>query len=220
MVFMDRRTYWVFFVFVAVLITVLVAGYLPQNPETRLLLLVWQQLLFIVGGIVGMGRPFKGGLGRKTLVYGLLSGVGLYVVNTILATVSVSVALRFFDYDLVQNLIIRERLGFELLLTSTKPLIFFGAVLLLTIGAPLGEELFFRGLLIDLWAEHYGTKKAVFFAALIFAFLHFYVLQFIPVLISGILLGILLIRSKSIGVSIFAHATVNSLVLLSWLSAL
>lgn len=213
----DRRMYWAFFVLVAVLMTGLVAGYLPQSAETRLTLLASQQLLFVIGGIGGTGGKFKGVLGRKTLIHGLLSGAGLYVVNTVLGMFSVWVARGLFDYDLVQNLIERERAGVALLLASNKPLIFFGTCLLLTIGAPLGEELFFRGLLVDLWAERYGTKKAIFFAALIFAFLHFYVLQFIPVLISGILLGIIFVRSKNIFVPIIAHSAVNSLVLLIWL---
>lgn len=220
MAFVDQDMYWAFLVLAAVLLTGVIAGYLPQTAETRLALLAWQQLLFIVGGLGGTGRRFKGGLERRTVIDGLLSGIGLYVVNTVLGMASVWVALRFFDYDLVQNLMVRERAGVTLLLTSNKPLVFFGTALLLTIGAPLGEELFFRGLLVDMWQKRYGTKKAVLLAALIFASLHFYVLQFIPVLISGVLLGILFVRSKSVRVPIIAHATVNGLVLAVWLLGL
>ncbi len=216
----DTGAFWVFFVLIAVLITGLIAGFLPQTEEIRLVLLAWQQLLFIVGGILGARKGVFYRLDRKDLAWGIVSGIGLYVVNTVMGLASVRVALEFFDSSLVQNLILMERAGVEGLLISNKPLVSFGMVFLLTLGAPLGEELFFRGLLVDLWKERFGTKKAIFFAALIFALLHFYVLQFIPVLIAGILLGVLFIRSKNVFIPIIAHATANGLVLLFWFSGL
>lgn len=216
----DTGAFWVFFVLIAVLITGLIAGFLPQTEEIRLVLLAWQQLLFIVGGILGARKGVFYRLDRKDLAWGIVSGIGLYVVNTVMGLASVRVALEFFDSSLVQNLILMERAGVEELLISNKPLVSFGMVFLLTLGAPLGEELFFRGLLVDLWKERFGTKKAIFFAALIFALLHFYVLQFIPVLIAGILLGVLFIRSKNVFIPIIAHATANGLVLLFWFSGL
>lgn len=216
----DTGAFWVFFVLIAVLITGLIAGFLPQTEEIRLVLLAWQQLLFIVGGILGARKGVFYRPDRKDLAWGIVSGIGLYVVNTVMGLASVRVALEFFDSSLVQNLILMERAGVEGLLISNKPLVSFGMVFLLTLGAPLGEELFFRGLLVDLWKERFGTKKAIFFAALIFALLHFYVLQFIPVLIAGILLGVLFIRSKNVFIPIIAHATANGLVLLFWFSGL
>lgn len=216
----DKGAFWVFFVLIAVLITGLIAGFLPQTEEIRLVLLAWQQLLFIVGGILGARKGVFYRPDRKDLAWGIISGIGLYVVNTVMGLASVRVALEFFDSSLVQNLILMERAGVEELLISNKPLVSFGMVFLLTLGAPLGEELFFRGLLVDLWKERFGTKKAIFFAALIFALLHFYVLQFIPVLIAGILLGVLFIRSKNVFIPIIAHATANGLVLLFWFSGL
>ena len=217
----DTGAFWVFFVLIAVLITGLIAGFLPQTEEIRLVLLAWQQLLFIVGGILGARKGVFYRPDRKDLAWGIVSGIGLYVVNTVMGLASVhDIKTDTTYYSLVQNLILMERAGVEELLVSNKPLVSFGMVFLLTLGAPLGEELFFRGLLVDLWKERFGTKKAIFFAALIFALLHFYVLQFIPVLIAGILLGVLFIRSKNVFIPIIAHATANGLVLLFWFSGL
>lgn len=157
---------------------------------------------------------------RKEATYGVVGGLGLYVVNIVLGVLSVWIALRFLDPDLVQNLILRERAGANVLLTSNEPLIVLGTMLLLTVGAPLGEELFFRGLLVDLWRETLGARAAILLGAVLFAFLHFYVLQFIPVLISGIVLGILFVRFENVVVPIFADSVVNSLVLVIWLWAL
>jgi len=215
---MDRRASWVSFVLVSVFVMGIFARFLPPTEENRLILLSVQQLLFIVGGIKGASpRAMYSRPKRKDWISGILSGVGLYIINTILGMVCVWIAMQILDYDLVQSLILQERSSAAALLTSNKPLIFFGMVLLLTVGAPLGEELFFRGLLVDLWKERYGAKRAVFFAALIFALLHFYVLQFVPVLIAGILLGVLFIRSKNLFVPFLAHSIVNSLVLVFWL---
>ncbi len=216
MISVDAGEFWVFFVLIAVLITGLVAGFLPQTEGTRLALLAWQQLLFIVGGTLGARKEVFHRPDGKTLAGGLISGIGLYVVNTVLGLISVWVALEVLGSAMVQNLTMFERAGVEALLASNKPLAFFGIVFLLTLVAPIGEELFFRGLLVDLWKDRMGTKRAIFLAALVFALLHFYVLQFIPVLIAGILLGILFVRSENVFVPIIAHATVNSLVLFFW----
>lgn len=212
--------FWAFFVLGAVLLTGLVAGLLPQSAEVRLALLLWQQLLFVVGGYLGARKEVFRRADRSVYTCGALSGLGLFAVNAVLGYLSMRIALRFLEYDLVQNLIFRERVGVEMLLTSNKPLIVLGTTLLLTIGAPLGEELFFRGLLVDLWKDSLGAKKAVFLVALIFTFLHSYVLQFIPVLVSGLILGILFVRSGNVFVPILAHAVVNTLVLVIWLFGL
>ena len=214
------RMFWVFFVLCAIFATGLAAAFLPQTENLRLALLAWQQLLFIIGGILGTSHRTFRRPDRRTLAWGFFSGIGLYAVNAVLGVASVEIALQFLDYDLVQNLVFQDRVGVETLLSSNKPLIFFGTALLLTVGAPLGEELFFRGLLVDLWSERLGSTKAILAAGLVFALLHFYVLQFVPVLVSGIILGILFVRSQNILVPILAHSVVNTLVLLIWLLSL
>ncbi|MCK9524477.1 MAG: CPBP family intramembrane metalloprotease [Limnochordia bacterium] len=213
---MDRRILLVTGVLGALLLISFVANVLPRTESVRLGLLILQQLLFAVAGLLGSCRQ-KLKLQRRGMVaWGVLAGVGIYLVNRLTGILSQGIALELFSHELVQNLILRENGAAEALLTSDNPLIFFGMVLLLTIGTPVGEELFFRGLLLNLWKERFGAKKAVFFSALIFALLHFSVLQFVPLLIAGILLGMLLVRSESIAVPMIAHCTVNSLVLILW----
>ena len=65
-----------------------------------------------------------------------------------------------------------------------------------------------------------GALQAVLFAGLLFALMHFYLLQFVPVLVSGIVPGLLFVRSDSTYVPTAAHLTVNSLALLALLSSL
>lgn len=213
----DRRAFLVIFVLGALVLISFAANMLPVTVEIRLGLLVLQQTLFCIAGLVGTPRKALKLPPGSAFAWGLIAGLGIHMVNRLTGVLSQGIAAELFGNEVVKNLMLRESGSAEILLTSDKPLIFFGVVLLLTIGAPLGEELFFRGLLLSLWKDRYGAKKAVFFSALTFALLHFYVLQFIPVLVAGVLLGILFVHSKNIVVSIIAHSTVNSLVLVFWL---
>lgn len=208
---------WIIVVLMVIFMTSIVASVLPQTEEVRLGLLVWQQFLFLFGGMIGAYKGLVFRLDRKTMLCAIVSGIGLYLVNLFFGFISIELALRILDFDLVQEMIMREQLGAKMLLASNKPPIFFGMVLLLTVGAPIGEEMFFRGLLVGFWKKHLGAKKAIFFSALIFGLLHFYTLQFIPVLISGILLGVLFLKTGNVLVPIIAHSVTNCLVLFVWL---
>lgn len=216
----NRRAFWFFLVMGTLFLTAVVARLLDPGEEMRLALLVWQQSLFIIGAIFGARREIFGPVRLKTLVQGLLCGVGLYLVVTISGALTFAVARHFLGNQVVQELIFSDRAGVESLLISGKPLVVLGVMLLTVLGAPLSEELFFRGLLVDLLNERLGPKRAVFLAALLFAALHFYVLQFLPVLLAGILLGIIFLRSENIFLPIIAHAVVNGLTLLIWLLSL
>lgn len=216
----DRRVLWVFFVLGAVFATGLAARFLVATDSIKLALLTWQQLLFIVGGYFGSRSEVKKRPQLKKVVQGFLSGAVLFMVNTLMGALTLKIAKLFVDHQVLQHLILRERAAIEALLTSNKPLVVTGVMCLLVLGAPLGEELFFRGLLVDLWTERLGKVKAVLLSALLFALLHFYVLQFIPVLVSGVLLGLLFVCSRNIYVPVIAHAIVNGLVLLVWLANL
>lgn len=216
----DRRALLVVFVFGTVFVTALVARGLELTEELRLVLLIWQQLLFAIGGILGSRKVVMRLPSLGMLAWGVLGGAGLYVGNLMGGALSRVLAVKLLSETAVQQLILRERAGQELLLTSERPLIAFGMMLLVIIGAPLAEELFFRGLLLDLWKQRRGTICAVFGAALFFAVLHFSVLQFFPVLISGLILGILFVRFDNIYIPIIAHSVTNGLILLVWLMGL
>ncbi len=216
----GRGWLWFFGVLFSVFATGIAASFSALSEGQRLALLVWQQLLFAVAGICGSRREYLASPGRKGYLRALAAGVGIFVLNTILGALVLAAAAALAGSGPAQELLLRDRAGVEMLVTSKKPFVAGGAVLLVLVGAPLGEELFFRGLLVSLLRERLKAKWAVTLAALLFALLHFYTLQFLPVLVSGILLGLLFIRSGSILVPITAHFTVNALALLALLSAL
>jgi uncharacterized protein len=87
----------------------------------------------------------------------------------------------------------------------------------LVIVAPVFEELFFRGVLLD-YFEHSHLKKALLLQALVFALLHSS-LELLPQLfLLGLALGWLRKQSASLWPGIIAHAIINLSALLMLLS--
>ena len=88
-----------------------------------------------------------------------------------------------------------------------------GVVLLLLVvglGAPFAEELFYRGLTQRAVLHRLGRPAwAVVVAALFFAFAHLQSLQFPALVAVGVLFGVLAQRSGRLGPPIFAHVGFN-----------
>ena len=72
------------------------------------------------------------------------------------------------------------------------------------------EELLFRGFLIRFF-EKYSVRWAVVISAILFAVYHLDPFRFIPVLLLGLLLGYLAVRSGSLYASMFAHIINNGM---------
>jgi hypothetical protein len=90
--------------------------------------------------------------------------------------------------------------------------------LMAAIGAPLVEELFFRGLALRAISRRLGDVAAVLGSSLIFAVLHFQggttasVLGlFLGILIYGLVFAVTARLSGRLGPSVFAHMTINGL---------
>lgn len=216
----DRRIYLIFFVLGAIFLTSMLVRPFPLTDGLKIILLAWQQLLFIVGGFIGSSKEIFKMPQQKCWGRGILYGLGLWITNTVLGVMSLSIARLLFSSDTVQHMVLKERLAIEGLVRSDNPLVVVAIMFLLVFGAPVSEEFFFRGLLTGFLNEKIGAAKAVFFSALLFAVLHFYILQFLPVLVAGILLGRIFIRTENIFIPILAHSLVNSIALVVLLSSL
>jgi membrane protease YdiL (CAAX protease family) len=96
-----------------------------------------------------------------------------------------------------------------------------GVVLLVAVvvvGAPLAEELFFRGLLLRALSARIGTPGAVGVSAVLFGLVHFEPLQLPVLVLFGVVLGVLAVRTGRLGPSICAHAAFNAVAVYSLLS--
>ncbi len=82
--------------------------------------------------------------------------------------------------------------------------------ILLVVVAPVTEELLFRGLILNALLRRYGPWIAVLFSSLLFALLHMNPWQIPVALASGVLLGWLYLRTRSLWPCILGHAIMNT----------
>ena len=84
-------------------------------------------------------------------------------------------------------------------------------ILVVIIGAPLVEELLFRGVLFEELANIVSIKTTIILTALIFGLYHFNILQTPNTIIMGLVLAYVYYKTKSIKAPIIVHATNNLL---------
>ncbi len=90
------------------------------------------------------------------------------------------------------------------------------SLLQVCIIAPVIEEILMRGFVLDGLKHTYGTSAALLLSSLLFAILHFNMVQTLSALVCGILLGCLYLKTNAIFCCIIAHAGYN---LISYISA-
>lgn len=103
------------------------------------------------------------------------------------------------------------------LLDKSKGSAFLGLVLSVGVGAPLVEELFFRGLLLRSLQRRFASVPAVGLSAVVFGIPHYsttlplesVVLVMISITVFGAVLATLAVRTGRLGPSIVAHAVFN-----------
>jgi membrane protease YdiL (CAAX protease family) len=88
-------------------------------------------------------------------------------------------------------------------------------LLLLAVGAPIVEELFFRGLVLRALLGRTPVPVAVVGSALLFALAHFEAIQFAGLAAFGVVLAVLAWRTGRLTPGIGAHAAFNAVAVLS-----
>lgn len=97
----------------------------------------------------------------------------------------------------------------ELTDRATDPLSIVLVFLIVGIGAPIAEEIYFRGMAMRIFGRRLQPGWAILAAAAFFAVTHLQPLQFPALLAFGVILGILAWRSGRLGPSIWAHVGFN-----------
>lgn len=90
-------------------------------------------------------------------------------------------------------------------------------LLVVAIGAPLVEELLFRGVLFEEIKRESSLKATIFLTALIFGFYHFNIIQSPNTFFMGLVLAYVYYKTRSIKASIIVHATNNILAMIPFL---
>jgi membrane protease YdiL (CAAX protease family) len=95
--------------------------------------------------------------------------------------------------------------------------------ILVCVGSPLVEELFFRGLLLRgllgrFWrpGSPWGAIASVVMTGLVFALVHFEALQFVGLAGLGIVLSVMAWRTGRLGASVVAHVSFNTATVLAY----
>ena len=86
---------------------------------------------------------------------------------------------------------------------------FIALTIVVVVGAPIVEELFFRGLVLRSIQRRFGDAWAVVGSALLFGLAHFEPLQLPALVALGVVLGAIAVSTKRLGPTIFAHAGFN-----------
>ncbi len=81
---------------------------------------------------------------------------------------------------------------------------------LMSIAAPIFEEMIFRGIILDGFLKIYSPKKAIIWSSVIFGIAHFNPWQFIGALIIGAFIGWLYWKTHSLLPGIFVHFVANT----------
>lgn len=88
-------------------------------------------------------------------------------------------------------------------------------LLFLAVGAPIVEELFFRGLLLRSLLGRTPTPVAIVLSAVLFALAHFEAVQFAGLALFGVVLALLAWRTGRLAPGIGAHAAFNAVAVLT-----
>lgn len=93
--------------------------------------------------------------------------------------------------------------------------------LVVAVGAPIAEELFFRGLVLRAFEKRFGTTWAVVGSSVVFGATHFQALQFAALTAAGVVFSLLVVRTGRLGPAIAAHMAFNTatVVTLVWFTS-
>lgn len=167
--------------------------------------------LALAGGIAWAvhrtGLPWRRALGLHPLPASALAPLALVLVGS----VTVFSEMYFIVQQIVPVPPELEALLRELLrINDTGDLVF--TVAIVVVLAPLLEEGLFRGVILHGLARRRGPRSAVLWTAAFFAFFHFYnPWQIVPTFFLGLLLGWVVLTTRSLWSSIVLHSAFNGL---------
>jgi membrane protease YdiL (CAAX protease family) len=100
----------------------------------------------------------------------------------------------------------------NLFLSDTSIMRFLINLFMIAVIPAIGEEFFFRGIIQRIFTDWFRNHHlGVIIAAILFSFMHFQFLGFIPRILLGILFGYLLVWTGSIWVPVLAHFINNAI---------
>ncbi len=137
---------------------------------------------------------------RDIWSYGVLGGLGVYLLVTVIMAVIISFLPQPPQPQAVADLILNARGGVQII----------SLLLLVGVIAPVSEELLFRGFIYPALRSYFGVNWGITATACLFGLMHFDLIRFVPLAIGGACLNIFSERSNSIYPAIVAHSMWNT----------
>ncbi|WP_157776914.1 CPBP family intramembrane glutamic endopeptidase [Ichthyobacterium seriolicida] len=89
-------------------------------------------------------------------------------------------------------------------------------ILVIAIIPSVGEELFFRGIVLTYLRKYMGVSLSIFISSFMFSLLHLNIEAFLPILFSGCILGYIYVYSDNLSLCILIHFINNTLSILMY----
>lgn len=158
----------------------------------------------------GLRRDFGWSMRASDVPVGLAFGVFAQIIVVWLIYAPFQ---QFFDFDVSEA---ARQITDRAASPSDIAMVMLGVV----VGAPIFEELFFRGLTLRALERKWGSAAGVLISSAIFAAAHFQLLQFPALMAFGIIAALLVKRYKRLGPAIWAHIGFNlvAVINLIWLA--
>jgi hypothetical protein len=144
-------------------------------------------------------KDFGWGFQKNDIFSGLLIGFGTQIAGGLLY---LPLILIFDDIDVSEPAreLVDKATGFGVLLLF----------LVVVVGAPLVEELFFRGLTLKAFEKKMSSRLAVLLSSLFFAIAHLQLIQFPALFLFGLVAGYLVKKYDRLGRAVWAHVGFNA----------
>ena len=144
-------------------------------------------------------KDFGWGFQKNDIFSGLLIGLGTQIAAGLLY---LPLKLIFDDIDVSEPAreLVDKATGFGVFLLF----------LVVVVGAPLVEELFFRGLTLKAFEKKMSSRLALLLSALFFAIAHLQLIQFPALFLFGLVAGYLVKKYDRLGRAVWAHVGFNA----------
>lgn len=218
----DALVGYVIALFIEVLFVSMAAGIAGQDS-----------LLVLGAGLVGLWVGLVGavvyaarvkGSGSVVRDFGLrvagwadvVGGAVTGVLSQYLLVTLIYLPILWFSPDLQKQI---EEPAKDVTSRANGPLAVTLLFLLVAVGAPIVEELFFRGLLLRSLDRRWGPAWGIALSSVLFGVAHFELLQLPALVAFGVVLGLLAHRTGRLGPGIFAHMAFNAITVVSLVRA-
>jgi membrane protease YdiL (CAAX protease family) len=172
-------------------------------------LIVYGSLLVLVGKLINYyGLTWKKAFGfsRGTLIYTIAAALVALIAIEIPVIIS-SVLSQYIAEKLKFSL--EPQSIFDQLTHLKNPFLKSGMILIAVVGAPVTEEILFRGVIYSWLKKNWGFTMALVMNSLIFAFVHLHLPSFLPLFLLAIGFTLLYEWTGNLLANILMHAGFN-----------